>query len=72
MNIVLQNKGSSAFIKDLAGTWTRERRHAHVFASGLEAFGFCFKRQLNNMQIVATFLDSRMNFSVPVTNSRAD
>ena len=68
MDIVLQSKGSSAFIEDLAGAWTNEREHAHIFASGLEALFFCFRRRLNNMQMVATFLDSRMNFSVPVAD----
>ena len=72
MNILLQSKGSSAFIEDLAGAWTKERQHAHEFASGLEALVFCFKRRLNNMQMVATFLDPRMNFSVPVADVRAD
>ncbi len=72
MNIVLQSKGSSAFIEDLSGAWTKEREHAHIFASGLEALVFCFKRRLNNMQMVAMFVDSRMNFSVPVADVRAD
>ena len=72
MNIVLQNKRSSAFIEDWAGAWTKEREHAHIFANGLEALFFCFKRRLNNMQIVGTFVDSRMNFSVPVADVRAD
>lgn len=72
MNIVLQNKGSSAFIEDLGGAWTKEREHAHIFANGLEALFFCFKRRLSNMQIVGTFFDSRMNFSVPVADVRAD
>ena len=72
MNIVLQSKGSSAFIEDLAGAWTEQREDAHVFATGLEALVFCFKRRLNNMQIVATFVDARMNFSVPVADVRAD
>lgn len=72
MNIVLQSKGSSAFVEDLAGAWTKEREHAHIFASGLEALVFCFKWRLNNMQMVATFVDSRMNFSVPVADVRAD
>ncbi len=72
MNIVLQSKGSSAFIEDVAGAWTKDRAHAHIFASGLEALVFCFKRRLNNMQMVATFVDSRMNFSVPAADVRAD
>ena len=68
MNIVLQSKRSSAFVEDLAGAWTKDREHAHVFANGLEALVFCFQRRLNNMQMVAIFLDSRMNFSVPVAD----
>ncbi len=70
MNIILQSKGSSAFIEDLAGAWTKDREQAHIFATGLEAVSFCFKRRLNNMQMVATFLDSRINFSVPVADVR--
>jgi len=72
MNIVLQSKGTSAFIEDLAGTWTKEREHAHIFGNGLEALFFCFRWRLNNMQMVGTFLDSRMNFSVPVADVRAN
>lgn len=72
MKIVLQSKGSSAFIEDLGGAWTKEREHAHVFANGLDALAFCFKRRLSNMQMVATFLDPNMNFSVPVVDARAD
>ncbi len=68
MNIVLQSKGSSAFIEDLAGAWTKERKQAHVFASGLEAFLFCFQRRLRGMQMVAIFLDPSMNFSIPVAD----
>ena len=71
MNIVLQSKGSSDFIEDLGGAWTKKREHAHVFANGLEAFVFCFKRRLSNMQMVATFVDPRMNFSIPVADVRA-
>jgi len=72
MNIVLQSKGSSAFIENLAGAWTNQPEHAHIFANGLEALVFCFRRRLNNMQMVATFLDSRMNFSVPVADVHID
>ncbi|HTL58556.1 MAG TPA: hypothetical protein VL361_22910 [Candidatus Limnocylindrales bacterium] len=72
MDIVLQSKGSAAFIGDLAGAWTDERQNAYVFANGLEALFFCFKRRLNNMQMVAIFFDSRMNFSVPVADVRTD
>lgn len=70
MNIVLQNKRSSAFIEDLGGAWTKEREEAHVFANGLEALLFCFQRELNNMQMVASFRDPRMDFSVSVTDAR--
>ena len=70
MNIVLQSKGSSAFIEDLAGAWREEREHAHIFATGIEALLFCFKRRLNNMQMVAIFIDPRMNFSVSVSDVR--
>ncbi len=72
MNIVLQSKRSSAFIEDLAGAWTKEREQAHVFASGLEAFVFCFQRRLKNMQMLAIFRDPRMNFSVPVAEVQID
>jgi hypothetical protein len=71
MNIVLQSKENSAFVENLGGTWTKDREHAHVFASGLDALVFCFKLRLNNMQMVATFLDPRMDFSVPVADAHA-
>jgi hypothetical protein len=72
MRIVLQNKGSSAFVEDLHGGWTKDSQQALGFANGLEASLFCLNRRMKNMQMVATFLDCRMNFSVPVTDMRGD
>jgi hypothetical protein len=70
MKIVLQSKGSSAFVEDLDGSWTKDHERAHVFANGLEALFFCFRERMNNMQMVALFHDQRLNFSVPVANVR--
>ena len=71
MKIMLQDKGSLDFIKDLDGGWTGKSELAHAFSTGLEAVFFCFKLRMRNMQIVASFLDTRMNFCVPVCDVRA-
>lgn len=68
MKIKLQNKWNLAFIKDLEGGWTKNSDLAHPFATDLEALFFCFNRHMKNMQIVASFADARMNFSVPVAD----
>lgn len=68
MKINLQNKRDLAFIKDLDGGWTKNSDLAHPFATDLEALFFCFDRHMTDMQIVASFQDTRMNFSVPVAD----
>ena len=68
MKIKLQNKRNLDFIKDLDGGWTKNSDLAHPFATDLEALFFCFNRRMKNMQMVASFPDTRMNFSVPVTD----
>ena len=52
--------------------WTRERAEARIFGTGLEAIVFCLNNQLANMQILGAFADRRMDFTVPVTDLRAD
>lgn len=66
MKILLQRKENLEFIETRGAAWTVHRGRAHVFANGLEAILFCFSRQLAGMQILATFADSRRNFTVPV------
>ena len=68
MKIKLQNKWNLAFIKDLDGGWTKNSDLAHHFATDLEALLFCFNRSMKNMQIIACFPDTRMNFCVPVAD----
>ncbi len=70
MKIVLQSKGSSAFVEHLDGSWTKDSERAHVFENSLEALFFCFRERMTNMQMVALFQDRRLNFCVPVTNVR--
>jgi len=72
MTLVLQRNDNSAFIAGLAGSWTRDREVAYVFANGLEALCFCFERRLPSMKILAMFSDPALNFTVPVTDVRGD
>ena len=72
MELVLQNKESLTFVEDQHGRWTKDRQRARTFGSGLEALFFCLSHRLMNMQIVGRFLDSRMDFSLPVTDLRGD
>ena len=71
MDILLQNKSTLRFLDDGSG-WTRERAHARIFGTGLEAIFFCLNHQLADMQILAAFTDWRMDFTVPVTDRRGD
>ena len=71
MNILLQKKGTLSYVKGLSG-WTTRREKARVFGTGLEALFFCFNRRITNMQILAEFVDARMNFILPVTDLRGD
>ena len=71
MNILLQNKRTLDYVKDLAG-WTTKHEKARVFETGLEALFFCFNRHITNMQILGEFADARMNFTFPVTDLRGD
>ena len=69
MNILLQNKKTLTYVTDLS-MWTMQREKAHLFETGIEALFFCFNRHLKNMQILGTFANSRMNFTIPVTDLR--
>jgi len=69
MDILLQNKSTLRFLDDGSG-WTMERGHARIFTNGMEAIFFCLNHQLSNMQILGTFADRRMDFTVPVTDLR--
>ena len=71
MNILLQNKRTLQFVKGLSD-WTTKREQAHVFGTGIEALFFCFNRRIANMQILANFVNARMNFTIPVTDLRGD
>jgi hypothetical protein len=41
-----------------------------VFGTGLEAITFCLNQQIANMQILGKFTDTRMDFTVGVTDLR--
>jgi hypothetical protein len=69
MNILLQNKKTLTYITDLSKP-TMQREKAHRFETGIEALFFCFNRHLKNMQILAEFLNPRLNFTMPVTDLR--
>jgi hypothetical protein len=67
MNILLQNKRTSAYVTDLS-TWTTQHENARSFGTGIEALFFCFNRHLTNMQVLGEFVDPRFNFTMPVTD----
>jgi len=71
MNVLLQNKRTLNYVKDLSG-WTTKHEKARVFETGLEALFFCFNRHIANMQVLGEFADARMNFTFPVTDLRGD
>lgn len=71
MNILLQNKSTLRFLGDCSG-WTQDRAEARIFDTGLEALFFCLNHQLADMQILGSFADRRMDFTVPVTDLRSD
>lgn len=71
MNIVLQNTSHRGFLADETGSWTQSPDNARVFPNNLNALLFCFDRRLPNMQILAMPQNSKQNFSVPGTHSRA-
>jgi hypothetical protein len=69
MNILLQNKKTLTFVTG-PSTSTMQREKAHRFETGVEALFFCFNRHLKNMQILAEFVNPRLNFTMPVTDLR--
>jgi hypothetical protein len=71
MNILLQNKTTRNYVEHDGG-WTPLARQARVFDTGLEAIFYCLTHHCANMQILGEFSDSRMNFTIPVTDRRGD
>ena len=71
MKILLQNTRTLKYITSMAG-WTTKHGEARVFGHGLEAFNFCFNTGMPNMRMVVEFTDSRMNFSLPITDAQGD
>ena len=69
MDLILQNKTDLKFIQDRAGVWTARRDKALIFSNSLQAMFFCFNRRMGDMQIMAIFDDSRMNFTIPITDA---
>jgi hypothetical protein len=69
MRILLQNKTTLHYVESADG-WTAYVDNARVFSTGLEALTFCLNHQMANMQILGEFTDTRMNFTMPVTDIR--
>jgi len=70
MNLILRNKTTWQYV-ETDGRWTVEHGRARVFRSGLEAVLFCLENDIHNMEILGEFRDQRLNFAVPVTDSRS-
>jgi hypothetical protein len=69
MKLLLQRKENLEFIQTRGASWTIHRGRAHAFANGLEAILFCYDRHLTDMQILATFSDARLDFTVPIARA---
>ena len=54
------------------GGWTLSAEQARVFGTGLEALFYCLNCHCADMQILGEFADSRMNFTMAVTDLRGD
>ena len=70
MNIILQNTITQQYIGPSTG-WTTRQGEARVFQYGIDALIFCYNSGNLNMIMLYRFTDSRMNFSIPVTDERA-
>jgi len=71
MNILLQNKKTKDYVEEGEG-WTASVEQARVFGTGLEALFYCLNHHYADMQILGEFADSRMNFTMEVTDLRGD
>lgn len=71
MTILLQNKQTLNYVEGPA-KWTAHAERARVFGTGLEAICFCLNHHIGDMQILGKFVDTRMDFTVPVTDLRQD
>lgn len=69
MNILLQNKKTRNYVEE-GGGWTPHTDQARVFGTGLEAIFYCLNHHCADMQILGEFADSRMNFTLAVTDLR--
>jgi hypothetical protein len=69
MKILLQNKRTRDYVQTDGG-WTRRIERAREFGTGLDAIFYCLNHRCAEMQILGEFTDSRMNFSVAVTDLR--
>ena len=76
MRILLQNIKTLKFISEEPQPpgdqrWTDLEVDARSFENGLDAIYHCYRRGIADMQIVAAFVDSQLNFTVPITDSRS-
>jgi hypothetical protein len=71
MTILLQNKKTLDYVQGPA-RWTTDVDQARVFDTGMEAMWFCLHHDIGDMQILGKFVDTRMDFTVPVTDVRAE
>jgi len=71
MKIVLQNRSNLSYVKNSGGAWTKDGEGALEFPSSLDALLYCFDRHMEDMQMVARFVNPAMNFSCSVSDARA-
>ncbi|GEM_PF-7086424 len=68
MTIVLQRKGDSKYIRTRSGAWTAKPDAAFEFKDSFSALMYCLEHHLPGMQIQVRFVNSEMNFYLPVVD----
>jgi hypothetical protein len=66
MTVLLQKKNRSAYLESLSDTWTPEKEKAYIFTHSVDAVMHCFKSQISDAQLVATFPNSEMDIVFPI------
>jgi len=65
MRIVLQQKGTGLYFKDIS-SWVRASADAMDFVSSTAAIDFCVTNKLNDVQLVLKFDEQKYEIVVPV------
>jgi hypothetical protein len=69
MRIVLQQKDSGLYFKDIAA-WVSDSTEAMDFVSSTAALDFCVANKLGDVQLVFKFQEERFDIVLPVSSTR--